>query len=284
MRLIVCVKRDLHGCVFLNRLLPRLAQHRVRVLLSDKARPAELGVPELAELAYLERGLPLQRLFPLLDRLPTTATGAWASFAGLEERHGVRCELVADINTPVVLSGLLSFAPDLIVSARFSHLFGPAAIAAARFGAVNVHPGELPVHAGLFAPMRTVAEGNRQLACCLHFIDAGIDSGPIIDLQHLPYDQDLGLLSQITALYPLAIDPLLDLLDRLERAADVPTVAQDKSRRRYRTTPDAAEVRQFLVAGHRFWTPQGYDAVLARFMPSGKATASLEQPLAQPEP
>ena len=132
--------------------------------------------------------------------------------------------------------------------------------------------------------MRTVAEGNRQLACCLHFIDAGIDSGPIIDLQHLPYDQDLGLLSQITALYPLAIDPLLDLLDRLERAADVPTVAQDKSRRRYRTTPDAAEVRQFLVAGHRFWTPQGYDAVLARFMPNGKATANLERPLAQPEP
>ncbi|MBK8115375.1 MAG: hypothetical protein IPK44_13015 [Candidatus Accumulibacter sp.] len=44
----------------------------------------------------------------------------------------------------------------------------------------------MPVHAGLFAPMRTVAEGNRQLACCLHFIDAGIDSGPIIDQQHRP--------------------------------------------------------------------------------------------------
>ncbi|MBK8115374.1 MAG: hypothetical protein IPK44_13010 [Candidatus Accumulibacter sp.] len=38
-------------------------------------------------------------------------------------------------------------------------------------------------------------------------------------------------------------------------------------------------MRQFLVAGHRFWTPQGYDAVLARFMPNGKATANLERPL-----
>lgn len=93
-------------------------------------------------------------------------------------------------------------------------------------------------------------------------------------LQRLPCDPDLGLLSQISALYPLAIDPLLDLIDRQERAADVPTVAQDKSRRRYRTTPDAAEMRQFLAAGHRFWAAQGYDAMLARFIPSGKTMAS----------
>lgn len=265
MRLIVCVKRDLHGCIFLNRLLPKLHEHALRVLLADKTRPAEQQIPELAELAYLERTLPLAALFPLLDRQPPAAQG-WTSFAGLATRHGVRCDVVADINSPATLAELQSFAPDLIVSARFSQIFKPAAIASARYGVVNVHPGELPRYAGLFAPMRTVAEGRQELVCCLHYIDAEIDRGPIIAQRRLPYQRELGLLNQIAELYPLAIEPLLDLLARIERGQSVPTAAQDRRLRCYRSAPDAAEVRAFLAAGDRLWTPQGYHALLARFV------------------
>ena len=55
---------------------------------SDKARPAELGVPELAELAYLERGLPLQRLFPLHPAAePEEIAAAVAYLASDEARY-----------------------------------------------------------------------------------------------------------------------------------------------------------------------------------------------------
>ena len=275
MRLIVCVKRDLHGCGFLNRLLPRLSNHQVHVLLADKTRPAECSIPELSELAYLERGLPLQRLFPLLDQMPAAAA-EWATFAGLEKRHGLRCERLDDINAPATLSALQTFAPDLIISARFSYIFKPAAIATARFGVLNVHPGELPAYAGLFAPMRTIAEGGRDLVCCLHFIDAGIDSGPIIDMQRLPYRKDLGLLTQTAEIYPLAITPLLDLIDRLERGTGIRAAVQDRRQRRYWPAPSAAEVNAFLAAGHRLWTAQGYDDLLARFLPNGQGIAAPE--------
>jgi folate-dependent phosphoribosylglycinamide formyltransferase PurN len=269
MRLILCVKRDLHGCIFLNRLLPRLAGHRLRVLLSDKTRPAERAIPALAELAYLERGLPVERLFPLLDRQPETGA-EWATFAGLAHRHGCRCEIVDDINAIDVVSDLRTFAPDLIVSARFSHIFKPPAIAASRYGVINIHPGELPAYAGLFAPMRTVAEGGRQLVCCMHFMDDGIDSGPLVAVERLPYRPSAGLLDQIAELYPLAIEPLLELLVRLAAGRAPGGQAQDIGRRRYRSMPTAAEVAAFLAAGHRFWQPEGYDALLARFMPDGR--------------
>ncbi len=279
MRLIICVKRDLHGCLFLNRLLPCLAGHPLRVLLADKTRAAEQSVPELAELAYLERTLPLQTLFPALDRqLP--ATGEWTSFAGLAARHGVDCRVVADINSAATIAELRAFAPDLMISARFSQIFTPATIATARYGVVNVHPGELPRYAGLFAPMRSVAEGQAELVCCLHYIDAGIDSGPIIAQRRLPYRRPLGLLSQIAEIYPLAIDPLLALLDGLARGEPPRASAQDKRLRCYRSAPDATEVRAFLDAGHRLWTPEGYDALLARFVPgaqTGSAFSSVSR-------
>lgn len=267
MRLILCVKRDLHGCIFLNRLLPRLTGHQVRIFLSDKTRAAENEIPALAQLAYLERVLPVERLFPLLDSA-ASETAEWTTFAGLTTRYGARCEVVADINAESVIAELTAYAPDLIVSARFSHLFAPLAIAIARYGVLNVHPGELPAYAGLFAPLRTVAEGGEKLVCCLHRIDAGIDSGPIVAVESLPYRRELGLLAQIAEIYPLAIEPLLLVLDRLAAGGDIVSRVQDRSRRRYRSLPDAAEIDAFLAAGHHLWTASSYDALLARFQPS----------------
>lgn len=269
MRLILCVKRDLHGAIFLNRLLPRLAGHTVRILLSDKTRPAETDTPVLAELAFLERGLPLGRLLPLVDQ--SGRAGEWLSFESLARTHAVPCETIAGVNDDATLTAIRDYAPDLIVSARFSHIFKPPVIAVPRHGIINIHPGELPDFAGLFAPMRTIAEGRRELACCLHWIDPGIDSGPVIATRYLPYRPDQDLLSQITDLYPLAIEPLLEIIDRLARAQAVPGVPQDRRRRRYRSMPDAAELAAFIAGGHRFWHPASYDALLAKFMTGEEA-------------
>ena len=265
MRLILCVKRDLHGAIFLNQLLPRLAGHTVWILLSDKTRPAESDIPALAELVFLERTLPMDRLLPLVDR--SGQAGKWRSFEALATSYDAPCETVAGINDETTIARMRDFAPDLIVSARFSHIFKPAAIAVPRHGIINIHPGELPGFAGLFAPMRSIAEGRRELTCCLHWIDPGIDSGPIIATERLPFRPEQDLLGQIAQLYPLAIEPLLEIIGRLERGDPVPATPQDRARRRYRSMPDAAEIEAFLATGYRFWHPASYDALLSRFMP-----------------
>ena len=269
MRLILCVKRDLHGAIFLNRLLPHLEAHDAWILLSDKTRPAEAAIPALAELAYLERTLPMERLLPL------AATGVGSEWLGIEalaRSHDIPWEVVADINDEAMVARLRAFAPDLIVSARFSHIFKTPAIAAARCGVLNIHPGRLPEYAGLFAPMRSIAEGQDALTCCIHWIDSGIDSGPLLTERQLPYRAEGDLLAHIAELYPLAIEPLLEAIGRLDRGLPVPATPQDRQRRRYRSLPDAAEVAAFLAAGHRFWHPASYDALLAKFLPAGAGT------------
>jgi len=265
MRLILCVKRDLHGAIFLNQLLPRLAGHTVWILLSDKTRPAENDIPALAELAFLERTLPIHRLLPLIDR--RGQAGDWRSFEALARLHAMACEVVPSVNDETTVERVRRYVPDLIVSARFSHIFKPQIIDVPRHGIINIHPGELPAFAGLFAPMRSVAEGRRELTCCLHWIDPGIDSGPIIATKRLPFRPEQDLLGQIAQLYPLAIEPLLEIIDRLERGDPVPATPQDRARRRYRSMPDGAEIDAFLAAGHRFWHPASYNALLSRFMP-----------------
>lgn len=273
MRLLICTKRDLPGCHFLNCLLPALqrlpGEHSVQVWLADKTRPNEKDNAELAEIAFMERGLPMDQIFPLIDLLPPeqAATATCATWAGLSERYGVTIDVVEEVRSPAALQRLAELAPDLVISARFSHIFTQAAIDLPRLGIINIHPGALPRYAGLFAPMRTVVDGGDELSCSVHWIDAGIDTGPILALLHRPLDRHGGLLRQIADLYPLAIPVVLEEITRLEQGLPRRARPQDRAGRIYRSLPSPADLAAFRATGMTFWHPAEYGEWLKLWQP-----------------
>lgn len=267
MQLTLCVKRDLHGCIFLNQLLPQLAGHEINVLLSEKYRPDEGGIAALAEMAFLERGLPIDALFPLIDCAVAAgqASGEWLTFNGLQKKYGFSLSTVTD--RPQLAAALENLRPALVISARFSHIFTPAMLALVQHGIINIHPAALPAFAGLFGPMRTLAEGHDSFTCVVHQVDQGIDSGPLLHVVKLPIKPGEGLLHQIAEIYPLAIPYLLDAISGLSRGEALQPKAQDSSTRRYRSFPSPAEVAAFSAGGGRFWDALPYQQLLARFQP-----------------
>jgi folate-dependent phosphoribosylglycinamide formyltransferase PurN len=269
MRLIICTKRDYPGCYFLNRLLPHLAGHDVRVWLSNKTRPTERSVPELAEIAFVERTLLTEQLFPLIDRLPNgaSADAELATFEGLKKRYGIPIDIVDDVRSASAIAHLESLAPDLMISSRFSHIFKRNAIDVPRCGIVNLHPGALPHFAGLFAPMRTVNEGYGELTGTLHWIDEGIDTGPILALRSRPLKRDTGLLLQVVEIYCDLIDPLLDMVRAIESGHCPEGIRQDTNTREYRSLPSEADLTSFHATGMDFWKPAELQQWIARFLP-----------------
>ncbi len=82
----------------------------------------------------------------------------------------------------VGLAGLVAaHQPDLVVSAGFMKLVGPAFLA--RFGGrfVNTHPALLPAFPGTHAVADALAHGVRVTGATLFMVDAGVDTGAIID-------------------------------------------------------------------------------------------------------
>jgi phosphoribosylglycinamide formyltransferase-1 len=73
-----------------------------------------------------------------------------------------------------------AFEPDLVVSAGFMKILGPAFLA--RFGGrtVNTHPALLPAFPGAHGVRDALAYGVKVTGCTVHFVDAGVDTGPII--------------------------------------------------------------------------------------------------------
>lgn len=80
--------------------------------------------------------------------------------------------------------------PDLVVSAGFMKILGKRFLA--RFGdrTVNTHPALLPAFAGANAVRETLAHGVRITGCTVHFVDDGVDTGPIIAQRAVPVLDD----------------------------------------------------------------------------------------------
>ena len=69
---------------------------------------------------------------------------------------------------------------DVVVLAGFMRLLTPEFIAEYRNKILNIHPSLLPLFPGANAHRDTIAHGAKISGCTAHFVDEGIDTGPII--------------------------------------------------------------------------------------------------------
>ncbi len=113
--------------------------------------------------------------------------------------------------------------PDVICLAGFMRLLTPVFIEAFRGRILNIHPSLLPAFPGLDAQRQALEHGVRFSGCTVHFVDEGLDSGPIIVQAAVPVkDGDTveslseRILEAEHAAYPRAIALVLSGAYRLE--------------------------------------------------------------------
>jgi phosphoribosylglycinamide formyltransferase 1 len=75
---------------------------------------------------------------------------------------------------------------DLIVLAGFMRVLKGDFLRAFEGRIVNIHPSLLPSFPGLDAWKQALDHGVKFTGCTVHFVDAGVDSGPIIGQQTVP--------------------------------------------------------------------------------------------------
>jgi phosphoribosylglycinamide formyltransferase-1 len=82
---------------------------------------------------------------------------------------------------------------DLVVLAGFMEILTPAFIRPFAGRVVNVHPSLLPAFPGVHSIEQAVDYGVRVSGVTVHFVDEGVDSGPIIlqEAFELPYHRDI---------------------------------------------------------------------------------------------
>ncbi|HOW57722.1 MAG TPA: phosphoribosylglycinamide formyltransferase, partial [Smithellaceae bacterium] len=101
---------------------------------------------------------------------------------------------------------------ELVVLAGFMRLLTPVFLNAFPQRIVNIHPALLPSFPGIHAQKKALDYGVKFSGCTVHFIDEGIDSGPIIIQSVVPVHDDdtedtlaARILQEEHRIYPLAI-------------------------------------------------------------------------------
>ncbi len=85
---------------------------------------------------------------------------------------------------------LKEYASGLIVTAGYLRLLTPFFVRSFRNRIINIHPSLLPSFPGLGSQERAIEYGVRISGCTAHFIDGGVDTGPIIKQVAIPVRQD----------------------------------------------------------------------------------------------
>ncbi|KLU39312.1 MAG: phosphoribosylglycinamide formyltransferase [Peptococcaceae bacterium 1109] len=123
-----------------------------------------------------------------------------------------------------ILRWLQELEVDIVALAGYLRILSPGFIQALGCPILNIHPSLLPAFPGLNAQSQALAYGVKVSGCTVHFVDEGVDSGPIISQEAvpvLPHDTLESLSERILEaehrLYPKALQLVAEGLERPER-------------------------------------------------------------------
>ena len=144
--------------------------------LIDRARRGELGPARIAVVG---------------SNVPDCAALARARAAGLPTFVVDHRDYSARAGFDrALMTGLRSKQTDLVVLAGFMRVLGEELLGAFPGRIINIHPALLPAFAGVHAQEQAHARGVKIAGCTVHFVDGGIDTGPIIAQAAVPVHED----------------------------------------------------------------------------------------------
>ena len=89
-----------------------------------------------------------------------------------------------------LLACLESRQVELVCLAGFMRILGAAFVRSLRGRLINIHPSLLPAFPGLYAQRQALERGVKVSGATVHFVDEGVDTGPIIAQASVPVRHD----------------------------------------------------------------------------------------------
>lgn len=165
---------------------------------------------------------------------------------GLERarKHGIPTEVISHKDYPVreefdrrLVETIRKSGAELVCLAGFMRVLTPVFVRAFPNRILNIHPALLPSFPGTHGPKQALDHGVRFSGCTVHFLDEGVDTGPIVVQAVVPvYDDDTDetlaarILVQEHRIYPMAIRLFfkgkLEIEGRRVRVLDEPRIPE----------------------------------------------------------
>jgi methionyl-tRNA formyltransferase len=155
-----------------------------------------------------------------------------ATVAGVASRLGYQLWPARRVQESGFADVIRQEAVDVLLNVHSLYVLPTAVVAAPRIGSFNLHPGPLPRYAGLNAPSWAIYHGELTHGVTLHWMDEGIDTGPIAYEVEFPLDEDETGLTLSAKCVRVGLPLLHDLLEAAS-SDRVPRLPQPNGPRRH---------------------------------------------------
>jgi phosphoribosylglycinamide formyltransferase-1 len=168
----------------------------LQAILEACARP---GFPAHVAVVISDR----ERALALERARAAGVEALWINPKDFADRESFDAELVRELSARGV---------GLVCNAGFMRILSPIYVQAFAGRSLNIHPSLLPAFPGLHAQRQALDHGARVAGATVHFVDEGMDSGPIVLQAAVPVEPgdteetlSARILVQEHRLYPEAI-------------------------------------------------------------------------------
>jgi len=141
---------------------------------------------------------------------------------------GITVMRPADMKTTEVRDELASLGADVFAVVAFGAILTPEVLALPKHGCVNLHGSLLPDYRGASPVQRALWDGRTETGVSTIFMDAGIDTGDVIEMLREPIRDDDDASSLAARLAELG-GPLLASSCVLAASGRAPRTPQDRS-------------------------------------------------------
>ena len=158
---------------------------RLVVLISGSGTLLQALIDACADPAYGAKIVAVGSDRAGIEGLERAARANIPTFIEPLQDHPLRAEWDRALTADVA-----SYEPDLVISAGFMKLVGPEFLARFEGRMINTHPTLLPSFPGVHGPRDALAYGVKITGATVFLVDAGIDSGVILDQRAVPVADD----------------------------------------------------------------------------------------------
>jgi len=204
----------------------------------------------LLEPRHFVRFLALRTAWRLGRRFGVPTGGRSLDLAA--RKLGIPVLRFVDPNRPDFVDTLRRLSPDVILN-QSDRLLRRPLLSVPRIGVINRHGSRLPDHRGRLASFWQHREGRGEQWITVHFVDEGLDSGPIILQRSFSVDPSAPYGEVLERLFERSAAVVLEALELLERPDFVPLAnpADEGSAHRHPTLVQAREWRREVAARRR---------------------------------
>jgi len=163
---------------------------------------------------------------PYLEPLLKNRDGVFRSLRELAAHHGFPVATCRDQNSPQSIAQLKAWSPDLIIFTG-GNILRKQLLQLPRLGVLNVHLGLLPEIRGMSTPEWSLLN-HVPVGITIHYMDEGIDTGPILQRYDFPDLAECKSLSDLrNRLIAFGVKKTADVVTGLDKGTISATPQRD---------------------------------------------------------